>query len=208
MRHSVGQTLTHDGCSSFSIRFAQKLHFSAVCVFGSMKSWSDGHAVMQARHPMHAAPLRSTIPSRRLKSALVGQIFMHGASSHWLHSTGKRTAACPGTCPSRPSSPSSGSRPLGCRARPCTRSCRRGSQCTWGGRSRSRNSAPERTIAQNVCHRGGTGRRIYRGFELPNPPRASTVSRVTSPGPPWSMGVRGGGQCVSDDECSRGSYRR
>ena len=38
MRHSVGHTLTHAGCSWFSTRFAQKLHFSAVRVFGSMKS--------------------------------------------------------------------------------------------------------------------------------------------------------------------------
>ena len=38
MRHSVGQTLTHAGSSAFSTRFAQKLHFSAVCVLGSMKS--------------------------------------------------------------------------------------------------------------------------------------------------------------------------
>ena len=38
MRHSVGQTLTHAGSSSFSTRFAQKLHFSAVRVFGSMNS--------------------------------------------------------------------------------------------------------------------------------------------------------------------------
>ena len=38
MRHSVGQTLTHAGSSLFSTRFAQKLHFSAVRVFGSMNS--------------------------------------------------------------------------------------------------------------------------------------------------------------------------
>lgn len=38
MRHCVGQTLTQAGSSRFSTRFAQKLHFSAVCVFGSMKS--------------------------------------------------------------------------------------------------------------------------------------------------------------------------
>ena len=53
IRHSVGQTLTHAGSSLFSTRFAQKLHFSAVCVFGSMNSWSYGHASMQARQPMH-----------------------------------------------------------------------------------------------------------------------------------------------------------
>ena len=40
MRHSVGQTITQAGSSWFSMRFAQKLHFSAVCVLGSMKSWS------------------------------------------------------------------------------------------------------------------------------------------------------------------------
>ena len=38
MRHSVGHTLTQAGSNSFSTRFAQKLHFSAVCVFGSMNS--------------------------------------------------------------------------------------------------------------------------------------------------------------------------
>ncbi len=65
MRQSVGHTLTHAGSSRFSMRFAQKLHFSAVRVFGSMKSWSYGHATMQARHPMHASPLRSTMPSWR-----------------------------------------------------------------------------------------------------------------------------------------------
>ena len=82
MRHSVGQTLTHAGSSLFSTRFAQKLHFSAVRVFGSMKSWSYGHAAMHARQPMHESPFRSTMPSRRLKSAPVGQMFMQGASSH------------------------------------------------------------------------------------------------------------------------------
>ncbi len=74
MRHSVGQTLTQAGSSLFSTRFAQKLHFSAVWVFGSMKSWSYGHASMQARQPMQDEAFRSTISSRRLKSALVGQI--------------------------------------------------------------------------------------------------------------------------------------
>ena len=38
IRHSVGQTLTQAGNSLFSTRFAQKLHFSAVCVLGSMNS--------------------------------------------------------------------------------------------------------------------------------------------------------------------------
>ena len=37
---------------------------------------------MQARQPMHASPFRSTMPSRRLYNALVGQIRAHGASSH------------------------------------------------------------------------------------------------------------------------------
>ncbi len=82
MRHSVGQTLTQAGSSLFSTRFAQKLHFSAVCVLGSMKIWSYGHASMHARQPMHDEALRSTISSRRLNSALVGQIRTQGASSH------------------------------------------------------------------------------------------------------------------------------
>ena len=46
-----------------------------------------------------------------------------------------------GTCPSRPSSPSSGSRRPGCRARPCTRSCRRGSRCTSADRWQTRSGA-------------------------------------------------------------------
>ena len=37
-RHSVGHTMTHAGWSWFSTRFAQKLHFSAVCVLGSINS--------------------------------------------------------------------------------------------------------------------------------------------------------------------------
>jgi hypothetical protein len=39
-RHCVGHTLTQAGNSPLSIRFAQKLHFSAVRVSGSMNSWS------------------------------------------------------------------------------------------------------------------------------------------------------------------------
>ena len=54
---------------------------------------------MQARQPMHASPCRSTIPSRRLKSALVGQIFAHGASSHWLQRTGKKNRRVSGKVP-------------------------------------------------------------------------------------------------------------
>jgi hypothetical protein len=36
----VGQTTSHDGCSPTSTRCAQKLHFAAVCEFGSMYSAS------------------------------------------------------------------------------------------------------------------------------------------------------------------------
>ena len=50
MRHSVGQTLTHAGCSLFSTRFAQKLHFSAVCVFGI-----DEQLIVRARLHARAA---------------------------------------------------------------------------------------------------------------------------------------------------------
>ena len=38
MRQPVGHTLTHAGSSWFSTRFAQKLHFSAVRVLGSMNN--------------------------------------------------------------------------------------------------------------------------------------------------------------------------
>ena len=34
---------------------------------------------------MHRSPSKSTIPSSRLNSAWVGQIFRHGASVQWLH---------------------------------------------------------------------------------------------------------------------------
>ena len=39
---------------------------------------------MQLLQPMHRSLSKSTIPSSRLKSALVGQICTHGASSQWL----------------------------------------------------------------------------------------------------------------------------
>src|SRR6185437_17060333 len=54
---------------------------------------------MQARQPMQLVALRSTMPSRRLKSALVGQIRTHGASLHWLHSTGKKSRRVAGNDP-------------------------------------------------------------------------------------------------------------
>ena len=40
---------------------------------------------MHDLHPMHADPSKSTMPSSRLNSAFVGQIFTHGASVQWLH---------------------------------------------------------------------------------------------------------------------------
>ena len=39
---------------------------------------------MQALQPMHRRGSKSTIPSRRLNSAVVGQISTQGASSQWL----------------------------------------------------------------------------------------------------------------------------
>ena len=39
------------------------------------------------------------MPSRRLKSALVGQMRTHGASSHWLHRTGKKNRCVSGNVP-------------------------------------------------------------------------------------------------------------
>jgi hypothetical protein len=54
---------------------------------------------MHARQPIQAAPFRSTMPSRRLKSAFVGQIFMHGASSHWLQRTGRKNRCVSGKRP-------------------------------------------------------------------------------------------------------------
>src|SRR4051794_41735289 len=45
---------------------------------------SYGQACMHALQPMHASESKSTIPSSRLKSALVGQISMQGASVQWL----------------------------------------------------------------------------------------------------------------------------
>ena len=40
---------------------------------------------MHDLQPMQRSPSKSTMPSSRLNSALVGQIFMHGASVQWLH---------------------------------------------------------------------------------------------------------------------------
>jgi hypothetical protein len=54
---------------------------------------------MQARQPMHEAWLKSTMPSRRLNSVLVGQIVTQGASSHWLQSTGKKNRRVSGNDP-------------------------------------------------------------------------------------------------------------
>src|SRR4051794_3114458 len=39
---------------------------------------------MQDLQPMHRLGSKSTMPSGRLKSALVGQIVTHGASAQWL----------------------------------------------------------------------------------------------------------------------------
>src|SRR5689334_9703417 len=39
---------------------------------------------MHDLQPMHASESKSTMPSSRLNSALVGQIFTHGASVQWL----------------------------------------------------------------------------------------------------------------------------
>lgn len=54
---------------------------------------------MQARQPMQESPCRSTMPSRRLNSAPVGQMRAHGASSHWLQSTGKKKRRVSGNVP-------------------------------------------------------------------------------------------------------------
>jgi hypothetical protein len=40
---------------------------------------------MHDLHPMHRSSSKSTTPLSARNSALVGQIVMHGASSHWLH---------------------------------------------------------------------------------------------------------------------------
>src|SRR5579875_3230128 len=45
---------------------------------------SYGHACMQLLQPMHRSASKSTMPSSRLKSALVGQIVTQGASVQWL----------------------------------------------------------------------------------------------------------------------------
>src|SRR5512132_340622 len=79
-----GQTISHAGFRPTSTRCAQKLHFAAVCSSGSMYSASYGHACMHDLQPMQRLWSKSTMPSERLKSAVVGQISMHGASSQWL----------------------------------------------------------------------------------------------------------------------------
>src|SRR5687768_15769456 len=80
----VGQTTTHAGSRPTSIRWAQKLHFSAEWSSGLMKMASYGHAAMQALQPIQIDLSKSTIPSDRLNIADVGQAATHGACSHWL----------------------------------------------------------------------------------------------------------------------------
>jgi hypothetical protein len=81
---STGHTTEHAGSSPTSIRWAQKLHFSAEWSSGLMKIASYGQAAMHALQPMHACLSKSTMPSSRLNIALVGQAVTHGASTHWL----------------------------------------------------------------------------------------------------------------------------
>src|SRR5579875_1001017 len=45
---------------------------------------SYGQPCMQLLQPMQRSESKSTIPSERLNSALVGQIATHGASVQWL----------------------------------------------------------------------------------------------------------------------------
>src|SRR5262245_50923628 len=45
---------------------------------------SYGQACMHDLQPMQDSPSKSTMPSSRLNSALVGQILTHGASVQWL----------------------------------------------------------------------------------------------------------------------------
>ena len=44
---------------------------------------------MHAREPMHTSSSAMTMPSSRRFSAPEGQAVTHGASSQWLHSTGR-----------------------------------------------------------------------------------------------------------------------
>ena len=44
---------------------------------------------MHAREPMHVSSSAITMPSSRRLRAPEGQAVTHGASSQWLHSTGR-----------------------------------------------------------------------------------------------------------------------
>ena len=61
------------------------LHLCAVLVSGLMYNASYGHAFMHDLHPMQLLSSKSTTPFGDRYNAEVGQIFMQGASSHWLH---------------------------------------------------------------------------------------------------------------------------
>src|SRR5262249_37293358 len=92
---SVGQTTTHAGSRPMSMRWAQKLHFSAALSSGLMKMASYGQAAMHALQPMQMALSKSTIPSGRRYMAAVGQAVTQGQSSHWLQRvTWKARRAC------------------------------------------------------------------------------------------------------------------
>jgi hypothetical protein len=95
---STGQTTDARRLQPTSIRWAQKLHFSAEWSSGLMKIASYGHAAMHALQPMHACLSKSTMPSSRLNIAEVGQAVTHGASAHWLQRvTWKLRRACGNT---------------------------------------------------------------------------------------------------------------
>src|SRR4030095_14150418 len=81
----VGQTTTQAGSRPWSMRCAQKLHFSAEWSSGLMKIASYGQAAMHALQPMQIDLSKSTMPSGRRNIAPVGQAVTHGAYSHWLH---------------------------------------------------------------------------------------------------------------------------
>src|SRR5690625_1447974 len=60
---------------------------------------SYGHACMHDLQPIQLSPSKSTMPSSRLNSALVGQIFTHGASVQWLHRITPKSRAVSGYSP-------------------------------------------------------------------------------------------------------------
>ena len=81
------------------MRWLQKLHFCAVFVSGLMNNASYGQAFMHDLQPMQLSSWKSTTPLSARNSAFVGQMVMHGASSHWLQRITEKCRLASGNFP-------------------------------------------------------------------------------------------------------------